>query len=348
MAKDFDPEPLFQDFRRPQEKQVGFKGDRRDGKVYKYSESLVLSINLALATGRPLLLRGAPGCGKSSVAYNVARVMKRRYYEMVITSRNEARELFWRFDAVRRLGDAQVYRAAQSEIGDALRLTWQSYYPYIDPGMLWWVFDRTSAKRRGLPSDQKLFFQIATDPVIFEPKNVKDSTPSVVLIDEIDKAEPDVPNNLLVALGSLEFYVEEIQRTIRFGGEPSENLSIPELPLVLITTNEERQLPKAFLRRCIIHSFDPVETDELIDLANRYEGPKYKKIYEAVASAIKTITNESSSSRDPFKCSAAEYLDAIRACMRLLDPVGDKETRIDQQEIIDIVKRTAWKRSRPV
>src|SRR5262245_47062783 len=81
--------------------------DNRDGAVYVADESLKLSIHIALVTGRPLLLLGKPGTGKSSLAPWVARNLGWRYYEHVVTARTSAQDLLYSFDSVRRLADAQ-------------------------------------------------------------------------------------------------------------------------------------------------------------------------------------------------------------------------------------------------
>src|SRR5262245_58356001 len=83
-------------------------GDRRDGTIYVYRPEIVLAVNVALATGRPLLLRGPTGSGKSSLARHVSRVLGWRYYEEVVTSRTQARDLLWKFDTLRRLNDSQM------------------------------------------------------------------------------------------------------------------------------------------------------------------------------------------------------------------------------------------------
>jgi hypothetical protein len=87
--------------------------DRRDGSVYCYDSELHLAVELALSTGRPLLLRGDPGSGKSSLAAYVARNLGWRYYEHVVTSATQAQDLLWRYDAVRRLADAQARPRAE-------------------------------------------------------------------------------------------------------------------------------------------------------------------------------------------------------------------------------------------
>src|SRR5688572_29257667 len=84
----------------------GARGDRRDGRIYIYNDETELAVNLALAANRPLLIRGPSGSGKSSLAQSVAYIQGWRYYEVVISSRSEAEDLFWKFDAVRRLSDA--------------------------------------------------------------------------------------------------------------------------------------------------------------------------------------------------------------------------------------------------
>src|SRR5688572_26659454 len=116
--------------------------DRRDGRIYHYDDRLHLAVELALATGRPLLLRGEPGSGKSSLAAYVARNLQYRYYEHTVTSQTNATDLLWRFDLVRRLADAQARAGlvASRPLND---------YAYIEPGALWWVFNRETATQRG-------------------------------------------------------------------------------------------------------------------------------------------------------------------------------------------------------
>src|SRR5262245_61884160 len=91
----FDPDrvPAFKD-ERPEARQPA--GDRRDGRVYVYTPEIKLAVNVALATGRPLLVRGPAGSGKSSLAPSVARAMNWRFYEGVISSHTQARDLQWR------------------------------------------------------------------------------------------------------------------------------------------------------------------------------------------------------------------------------------------------------------
>src|ERR1041384_1697272 len=82
------------------------RADRRDGLIYVYTDEIELTVNVALATGRPVLLRGPSGSGKSSLAKNVALRLQRRYYEEVISSRSQHTDLQWHFDLLRRFRDA--------------------------------------------------------------------------------------------------------------------------------------------------------------------------------------------------------------------------------------------------
>ena len=176
-------------------------GDQRAEPIYVYDEDLILAVNVALATRRPLLVRGPSGAGKSSLARNAADVLGWRYYEYVVTSRTEARDMLWQVDLLRRLHDAQAARAGGTPFSE-------DYTPYVKPGVLWWAFEPETAVWRGAPPDTPGIKKV-DDPWSGAP-----ASRAVVLVDEIDKADPDVPNNLLVPLGSLRFQVEETGRVV--------------------------------------------------------------------------------------------------------------------------------------
>src|SRR3954447_10366784 len=106
---------------------AAFRGapDRRSGDVYLMSDELSLALNVAFVTGRPLLLRGSPGSGKSSFAPFIARNLGWSYEEHGVTSTTTAQDLFWHFDDLARLADAQVLRPGE-ELG---------YREYLRPGV---------------------------------------------------------------------------------------------------------------------------------------------------------------------------------------------------------------------
>lgn len=372
-TKLFNPQ-LFEDRRTPAEKANPELGDRRDGKVYRYKPSIILAVNVALATGRPLLVRGPSGSGKSSLAYNVARVLKRDYYEFVITSRTQAQDLLWRFDAVRRLGDAQaqnivlVAPSAQAPAGETSgdepqaagelptpqkfappqELTWYNYYRYIEPGVLWWVLNPKSAEKRGFEG-KTLPFNIAHDPFVFRPAGKAKGSP-VVLLDEIDKADPDFANNLLVPIGSLQFRVDEIRQTISLNRRnESESTAPPDRPLIIITTNEERRLPQAFLRRCVALKLEGPGPDGLVEIAKKIHGDNNEALYNQVVTSMTALVREQLGS-DPFSeertseeekihLNVAQFLDAVQACLKLKGVAGD------DQRFQDVIRMTGWKES---
>ncbi len=316
----------IEDFR--DKKNMVAYGDRRDGLLYRYTDEAKLAINIALATGRPLLILGATGCGKSSLAYNLARVMKRRYYEFVVTSRSQARDLFYRYDAVRRLGDSQLGRNVDKRSGEAFQacdFAWQTSFPYIEPAPLWWIFDHAGAANRGC-SDVNVLSHIkkAKDPGIYPEKSYPDAS-SILLIDEIDKADPDFPNNLLVPLGSRQFTVEEIATTIAIDSARQSDEPLNQ-PLIIITSNQQRELPDTFLRRCIVFKISSPAPEELVTLAETTFGIRNDKFYKNIASRLEEIHGK--------ELSAAEFLDAVQAIEKL------KASKSAHSEIIE---RSSWR-----
>lgn len=297
-------------------------GDRRDGKFYRYTPDIKLAVRVALAIGRPLLIYGPSGCGKSSLAYNIARILQWRFYEFVVSSKSEAKDLYYRFDAVRRLGESQMRSA---DIAD--NQEWRTYYPFIEPGPLWWVFDPATARQRG---SSKPLATPAVDPGWWpNGKNLLTASndaipPAVLLVDEIDKADPDFPNNLLVPLGSRQFLVEETGDLVTLRKAHDESK-----PLVVITSNRERELPPAFVRRCVVLHISVLDADGLIDLAKSV----FQTTDEARIATWRRLSDLLQEIRGPDQVSPAEYLDTIKA----VESLG-----ADEGQWKDILLRTAW------
>jgi MoxR-like ATPase len=259
----------------------------RNGDAHIYEPAMTLAINVALSVDRPLLVSGEPGSGKTTLARSIAAVLGWRYYKTVITSRTQARDLEWNFDAVRRLGDAQANRLQPSE-------------HYIEPRILWWAFSPETAVLRGATSLPKEFH--ARDPLISGA-----GRNAVVLLDEIDKADPDVPNDLLEPLDVGRFTVEESTQVDRGHRKV----------LVLITTNGERELPPAFVRRCISLDLAPPGEAWLKRIA-RSRFPKLAKpVQEGVVKEILGI-REQLSGASVRKPGTAEFIDALAVCDQLM------------------------------
>jgi len=266
-------------------------GDRHGGTLYVYTEQIRLAVDVALATGRPLLVRGATGSGKSSLARFEAAARGWRYYEQTITSRTQARDLLWEIDHLRRLQDAH-----SKELGDDLT-------PYVRPGILWWAFNRPSARE-----------QAGRCRTMCQDPNRGDDHPrAVVLLDEIDKADPDVPNNLLVPLGSFVFQIEDTGATVE--------VDVSHQPLLIITTNDERDLPAAFLRRCIELRIATQSVEELLKIAKAHfpeeTDDHLKDILAAIVDARPSEWRGVNALPSP-----AELIDNIVAVRKL--PNGDK------------------------
>ncbi|MEM9088956.1 MAG: MoxR family ATPase, partial [Cyanobacteria bacterium P01_F01_bin.53] len=174
---------------------------------YLPSEALVESVNLAIFLQRPLLIKGEPGCGKTRLAQAVAYELGLPLETWYVKSTSRAQDGLYVYDTVARLRDAQL--SSSLGIDDLTRV--KTAGAYIRWGPL----------GRAFQNKQK----------------------TVVLIDEIDKADIDFPNDLLLEIDELRFTVEETESEVR--------ASIP--PIVLITSNDEKDLPDAFLRRCLFH-----------------------------------------------------------------------------------------------
>jgi MoxR-like ATPase len=288
--------------------------DLRDGNVYVTSQELTVAVDVALATGRPLLVRGEPGSGKSTLAPYVARTRGWRYYEHVVTSRTQATDLLWSFDSVRRLADAQTLRQGE-ELDD---------FRYVEPGVLWWAFAPVSAAQRGArghgrnPARPR---RPAVDPLSVVNKG-RSRDQAVVLIDEIDKADPDMPNSLLVPLGSSQFVVAETGTLVRKETSKGEERNgAASRHLIVLTTNEERELPQAFLRRCVTFTLPAPTADWLVRVAREHvsrAGGSFTPALESLAMALADElmkTREAAARQRVRPPSTAEYLDALRACM---------------------------------
>lgn len=203
--------------------------------AYIADEGLVNAVNVALVLGQPLLLTGEPGTGKTQLAYSVGRELGLDVLKFETKSTSTARDLFYTYDTLRRFHDAHLQRKKESieyvtynALGIAILNTHEAseYKEWIPPG-----FEHKGPHR------------------------------SIVLIDEIDKAPRDFPNDLLNEFEGMYFKIPEL-------GMVNEHIgaSNPLRPIIFITSNSEKSLPDAFLRRCVYYDIPFPNRARLTDI----------------------------------------------------------------------------------
>jgi MoxR-like ATPase len=267
--------------------------------VHLFDEESILAVNAALAARRPLLVRGEPGTGKSQLARAAAQALHRLFVSKVVDVHTEARDLLWSFDAVARLAEAQLAGSARSQEEARVAREQLDESRFVAPGPLWWAFNAATARAQA---------ELAGAPLL---EGGKPGEGAVLLVDEIDKADAAVPNGLLEALGDGEFPVQG-HSNVRMTGAP---------PLVIVTTNEERALPDAFLRRCLVrHLALPKDGKELIDLLVKRGKAHFQECADSVLLETANLLAKDRANmieRSLSPPGQAEYLDLLRAVTEL-------------------------------
>lgn len=238
---------------------------------YIATADLSMAINAAITLGRPLLIKGEPGTGKTQLALEVASALDRPIFEWHVKSTSKAQQGLYEYDAVSRLRDSQLGDPKVADIRN-----------YIVRGKLWESFDS------------------AVQPVL--------------LIDEIDKADIEFPNDLLRELDRMEFYVYETRELVK----------ARHRPIIIITSNNEKELPDAFLRRCFFHYIRFPDADTMAEIvAVHYPNLKRELLSEALA-AFYRVRETPGLKKKP---STSELLDWIK--LLLAEDIPPESLRSD-------------------
>lgn len=197
--------------------------DKNGQLIYPYlpSAELIEAVNLAIILERPLLLQGEPGCGKTQLAEAVAYELGLDYLVWNIKSTSRAQDGLYTYDNLARLRDSQLLSQ---------------------------VKDPEEIARVKNPANYRKFGELG--------QAFNNDQRTVLLIDEIDKADIDFPNDLLLELDQKRFTIPETE----------EKIVAKQPPIIFITSNQERDLPDAFLRRCLFHYLKFPDEKHLIEI----------------------------------------------------------------------------------
>ncbi len=272
-----------------------FRNATRRGQNYVVSEEEKNIVNAAILLRRPVLVTGEPGAGKSSLAYAIAEELHLgKVLKWPINSRSTLTDGLYQYDAIGRLREANL-EASRLDQEDQNRLS-EDISRFIN---LQWLGTALASP-----------------------------TPRVLLIDEIDKADVDLPNDLLHVLEEGSFAIPELVRLAERQKEimiptceqdgnpvavPEGNVTCSHFPIIIMTSNDERELPPAFHRRCLrldIKNADEQRLEKMVysHLNDLLHADETHPLPEETREGIRILINEFISRRNEGRVMANDQL----------------------------------------
>jgi MoxR-like ATPase len=302
------------------------------GEIYKNQDpkysyipnrELIEAVNLAIDLKRPLLLEGEPGCGKTRLAEAIAYEFTQKYgagkdwpiYTWNVKSTERARDGLYTFDGVARLRDAQLLSGGAA---------------YLDKD------EQAKLKQELQDVKKNKYISYGAFGTVLKNEYIFPVRP-ILLIDEIDKADNDFPNDLLLEIDRLKFEVKET-------GKEYSKENEKDKPIIIITSNCERALSEAFLRRCFYYYVGFPDRQKLTEIIHSRFGKmsEYPQLVPATISRLgkmRKILEQQPGSKLP---GTSEVLNLMEALQRYSEPeaLAKLEDLAMQSPLLGIVLKT--------
>lgn len=241
------------------------QGKMHDASGYRPGKDLTNAVNVALLLGQPLLLTGEPGTGKTQLAYSLSWQLGFKEPSPLVfetKSSSTARDLFYSYDTIGRFHAAQIAKL-RNEQGQPFNDNPKNFIIYNALGIAILLAAPYEEAEKFLPDEKSETGESTND--FLESIGDRWQRRSVVLIDEIDKAPRDFPNDILNEIENMYFRVAEL-------GNKKIRAADDFRPVVILTSNSEKNLPDAFLRRCVYYNITFPEVAEMKNIvAERLE-----------------------------------------------------------------------------